>query len=365
VLLTEQYREDQALALLRAGAADYLQLPLCPARLTYLLDTLTLRARVGLGESGAGLEAEPHGTDPFHFVLAPELTELMEPILRVGAQDTTLLFTGETGTGKSRLARLIHDLSPRRDEPFQVVDCGALSASLIESEMFGHVKGAFTGAAHDRPGKFAAAGRGTLLLDEINSLPRELQGKLLRAVDERVFEPVGANELVQLQARLIVATNSPLDREVAEGRFRSDLYYRLNVIGFYLPPLRERPEAIAPLAYKFVAEFAARDGRPIRRLAPDTLRALRAYAWPGNIRELRNVIERAVALCPGTAIGLPDLPATLPPPRAPPRPGARHPPLPARARRPSHPRLGEEGGRDRADHGRPGAARQQPPAGRR
>jgi DNA-binding NtrC family response regulator len=340
VVVAERYQDDQAVAVLRAGATDYLKLPLGHSRLTYLLDTLTLRARVGLRQNGAGPEAErgANRQDPFHFVLAPEMAELMEQILRVGPQDTTLLFTGETGTGKTRLARLVHELSPRRDEPFLVIDCGALSPSLIESEMFGHVKGAFTGADRHRLGKFAAAGRGTLLLDEINSLPRELQGKLLRAVDEHVFEPVGANEPVPLQARLIAASNSPLDREVAEGRFRTDLYYRLNVVGFYLPPLRERPEAIVPLANKFVAELAARNGRPIHRIAPEALRALRAYNWPGNIRELRNVLERAVALCPGTEIQLPDLPGVLSPVRQPPaRAGVRStlPFLPARTGQPT------------------------------
>src|SRR5262249_44112966 len=199
-----------------------------------------------LGPKAAEAASPFTGSDPFHFVLAPEMVELMEQIRRVGPQDTTLLFTGETGTGKTRMARLIHELSPRRDEPFLVVDCGALSPTLIESEMFGHVKGAFTGAERDRAGKFAAVGGGTLLLDEINSLPRELQSKLLRAVDERVFEPVGSNTSLPLRARLITAANVPLDREVVEGRFRADLFYRLNVVGFYLAPLRERRAAVAP-----------------------------------------------------------------------------------------------------------------------
>jgi two-component system response regulator HydG len=237
--------------------------------------------------------------------------ELGRQIQCVTPQDTTLLFTGETGTGKTRLARLIHENSPRRDEPFLTVDCGALSANLIESEIFGHVRGAFTGADRDRPGKFTAAGKGTLLLDEINSLPPPVQGKLLRAVDERVFEPVGANDSQPLRARLIAVTNVPLDQEVAAGRFRSDLYYRLNVVGFHLPSLRERRTTIASLAHQFLALFTARNRPDVRNLHPEALRALEDYDWPGNVRELRNVIERAVALCPGPEVQLRDLPEAV------------------------------------------------------
>jgi DNA-binding NtrC family response regulator len=254
---------------------------------------------------------ETNEEDPFFDAFPPEMIALREQVRRVVPQDTTLLLTGETGTGKTRLARLIHELSPRRAEPFLVVDCGAVSPSLIESEMFGHVKGAFTGADRDRAGKFAAAGRGTLLLDEINSLPLPLQAKLLRAVDDRVFEPVGSERNHPLRARLIAATNAPLDAEVAAGRFRADLYFRINVVGFYLPPLRDRRASIAALANRFLAELAARNRPDVRGLSPEVLRALAEYNWPGNIRELRNVIERAVALCPGPDVELFDLPETV------------------------------------------------------
>jgi DNA-binding NtrC family response regulator len=245
------------------------------------------------------------------------MAQVREQLRRVAPQETTLLLTGETGTGKTRLARLVHELSSRRAEPFLVIDCGAISANLIESEMFGHVKGAFTGADRDRPGKFAAAGRGTLLLDEINSLPLALQCRLLRAVEDRVFEPVGGNVPQPLRARLIVASNAPLDQEVAAGRFRADLYYRLNVVGFYLPPLRDRRAVIAGLAEKFLGEFAARNRPDVRGLTPAAAAALRAYAWPGNIRELRNVLERAVALCPGPDVEVTDLPEKVRLPAAP------------------------------------------------
>jgi two-component system, NtrC family, response regulator HydG len=238
----------------------------------------------------------------------------------VVAQDTTVLLTGETGTGKTLLARRIHDLSTHRAEPFLVVDCGSLTPSLIESEMFGHAKGAFTGADRDRPGKLAAAGRGTLLLDEVNSLPLALQCKLLRAVEERVFEPVGSNAGLPLRARLIAASNAPLEQEVAAGRFRPDLYYRLNVVAFHLPALRTRRDVITSLAITFLAEYAVRNHRDIEAIAPEALQALQGHDWPGNVRELRNVIERAVALSAGPVIQVADLPDTFRPRRYAPPP---------------------------------------------
>jgi len=265
------------------------------------------------GSPGAqgGLPEPVRGWDSlevFFETFGPRFQELGEQLMRVVPQDTTLLLTGETGTGKTCLARLIHKLSPRRDEPFLIVDCGALSESLIESELFGHVKGAFTGADHDRPGKLAAAGKGTLLLDEINALPLSLQGKLLRAVDEHAFEPVGANKVQFLIARLVAASSTWLEAEAAAGRFRADLFYRLNIVSFHLPPLRERRAAVAPLARKFLAEFAARNRPDLRGLAPEVVCALEDYSWPGNLRELRNVVERAAALGRGPEVQLADLP---------------------------------------------------------
>ena len=270
-------------------------------------NTEAVRAQTDTGGTTRRLVAPslppPEEEDP-----DPALAELMAQVHRVAPQDTTLLLAGETGTGKTRLARLVHELSPRRAAPFLVVDCGALSASLVESELFGHAKGAFTGADRDRPGKLAAAAGGTLLLDEVNSLPLPLQAKLLRAVDERVFEPVGCDRPQPVRARLVAATNAPLEPEVAAGRFRADLYYRLNVVGFHLPPLRERPEAVAPLAGRFLREFASRNRPDVTGLTAEALAALCTYRWPGNVRELRNVLERAVALCRGPVVGLRDLP---------------------------------------------------------
>ncbi|MFL5245753.1 MAG: sigma-54 dependent transcriptional regulator [Gemmataceae bacterium] len=313
IVLADDHHPEEALRILRQGAADYLSRPLDLGRLSYLVDTLTVRMRFTKKAESRSLELirREGQEEPFFYLDSAAMGDLMQQVHRVAPQETFLLLGGETGTGKTRLARLIHELSPRRHHPFLVVNCGALADSLIESELFGHVRGAFTGADRDRIGKFAAAGQGTLLLDEIDALPLPLQAKFLRAVEERVFEPVGSNKLLPLRARLISASNKSLEKEVEAGRFRSDLYYRLNVVSFYLPPLRERTAIIAHLAEHFIAAFAARNRRPVRGITEEALEALELFDWPGNIRELRNAIERAVALCPGHKIGLADLPQAI------------------------------------------------------
>jgi two-component system response regulator HydG len=313
IVLSEHDDPEQELALFRLGVTDYFSRPLDLHRLERAIDSHTADGRVALTlEPAAELPVESLGDgDPFLYAPGADMGRLMEQVRRIAPLTATVLLGGETGTGKTRLARLIHELSPRRAEPLLTVNCGSLSGSLVESEMFGHVRGAFTGADRDRTGKLAEAGRGTLLLDDIDALPLGLQGKLLRVVDERVFEPVGTNRAQPLEARLIVASNRPLDEEVSAGRFRSDLFFRLNVVGFYLPPLRDRAALVPHLARKFVTDFATAAGRPTPQIAPEVFDAFEAHTWPGNVRELRNVIERAVALCLDDRIGLDDLPHGL------------------------------------------------------
>jgi DNA-binding NtrC family response regulator len=257
--------------------------------------------------------AQPHDAfDPITAtLLGSDLTDQLDRIRRVAGQPTTILLTGETGSGKNMMAKFIHSASPRRGEPYLVVDCGALTGQLIESEMYGHVRGAFTGADRDRQGKFAAAGVGTLVLDEINSLPLPLQAKLLRAVEERVFEPVGSNKTERLRARLIAVSNVPLEDEVRRERFRSDLFYRLNVVEFRIPPLRERPGAVIPLAHQLLRTSATAACQGVTAISPGALEAMANYQWPGNVRELRNVIEGAAALAHGPVIQSADLPESI------------------------------------------------------
>src|SRR5262245_5722531 len=313
IVISDHANPEQALALTRLGVAQFLSRPLDLGRLAYLIDILTIEARYALRPRPSPVPepAEVLGLgdrSPFLFVPNTQMGRMVEQIKRIAPCETSVMIGGETGTGKTHLAGVIHRLSLRRDEPFLTINCGALAANLIESEMFGHVRGAFTGADAERTGKFAAVGRGTLFLDEVDSLPPELQAKLLRVVEERAFEPVGSNKTLRLRARWSLASNRPLEREVAAGRFRADLFYRFNVVAFEIPPLRERLPLIPALARSLLAEFAARIGRRIDAIAPAAMQVLLAHSWPGNIRELRSVIERAVALCPGHVVGLDDLP---------------------------------------------------------
>jgi len=236
---------------------------------------------------------------------SPRFRELLDRIRLVAGTSATVLITGETGTGKELVARAIHNLSPRRDRPLVKVNCAAISAGLVESELFGHVKGAFTGAAERRVGRFEHANGGTLFLDEITELPLESQSKILRVLQEQEFEPVGSNRTMKVDLRILAASNRNLAEAVREGRFRMDLYYRLLVIPVEVPPLRERREDIPALAAHFVRVLARQFGRRVHRIPEATMRQLMAYDWPGNIRELENLLARAVVLSPGEILDAP------------------------------------------------------------
>ena len=238
-----------------------------------------------------------HGISRNFETSTPQLRRMLIELEVAAQHDVTVLLIGETGSGKTFLANLIHEVSPRRNDAFLHVACGALPSELIESELFGHVKGAFTSAHADKEGKFLAAGRGTILLDEIDVLGPEQQVKILRAIETGEFEPVGSNKTYKSQARLVVASNLDLKPLVEKGRFRPDLYYRLNMLKFELAPLRDRKPDIGPLARKFVAQSSAKHSIKIERIDESLFAALYAYPWPGNVRELENVIQRAVIYC--------------------------------------------------------------------
>lgn len=251
------------------------------------------------------------GQSVFVATRTPAMYALLEDLRVAARHDVVTLLSGETGSGKTHVARLIHELSLRGKERFCTVACGALPAELIESELFGYAKGAFTGADRDKEGKFAAAGRGTLLLDEIDVLPLEQQTRLLRVIETGEYEPVGSNVTQHSQARLIVASNCDLDTLSHAGSFRRDLFFRLNVLRLELPPLRQRLADLPLLAQHFAAEHSAEHGIPLVGMAPEFLQALACYPWPGNVRELENVIRRAVLYCRDGVLRAGDLPSAI------------------------------------------------------
>ena len=307
VLITAQGDERTAVQALKLGAYDYLPKP---------FDNEEIRATVRHAHEVLSLRAENRRlrrelAGEFHGMVGDStaIRAVAETIRRAGPTAATVLITGESGTGKELAARALHAESPRADRPFVALNCSALPADLVESELFGHVRGAFTGADRDRTGVFEAAHGGTLFLDEVGDLAASAQAKLLRSVEEGRVTPVGTTTSRVVDARLLAATNQPLEDMAARGEFRGDLLYRLQVVTLRLPALRERRSDIPAIAVHFIADLASRHDRPVRSLSPAARRALVAYDWPGNVRELRNVLERAVVLAEGDAIDVPDLPA--------------------------------------------------------
>jgi formate hydrogenlyase transcriptional activator len=265
---------------------------------------LAERERNRLQQQNLYLQEELKSEYNFEEIIgsSPALHGALSKVRQVAPTDSTVLILGETGTGKELIARAIHNISKRRDKPLIKVNCSALPTGLIESELFGHEKGAFTGATEKRLGRFALADGGTIFLDEIGDIPSAVQVRLLRVLQEHEFEPVGSSKTLKVDVRVIAATNRDLERAVADGSFRADLFYRLNVFPLRVPPLRDRREDIPTLAHYFLEKYATKIGRHVDAVAGDTMQRLLAYPWPGNIRELENVIERAVILSPGPAL---------------------------------------------------------------
>jgi DNA-binding NtrC family response regulator len=311
VMLTGYGTVETAVEALRHGAVDYLTKPAAEGELslslqravrhhTLIAENFNLKRRLESRHSLAAIA----GNDA-------RMSIVFDVVRSVAPAKTTVLMCGESGTGKSLIAHAIHDLSPRRARPFVELSCGSIPETLLESELFGHVKGAFTGAHADKIGRFKAAEGGTIFLDEINSASPAMQLKLLRVLQERKFEPVGSSQTIDADVRVVLASNQPLERLVADGHFRQDLYYRINVVKIELPPLRDRPADIMILAHRFLARFSAEAAKQVVAFAPEVEAALRSYAFPGNVRELQNLVERGVVLAKGQTITLDEMPGHL------------------------------------------------------
>ena len=311
LMMTAYAGVESAVAAMRAGAENYLVKPLdVNAVLIYLnkalerrhleRDAASLRERVKERFKLSGMVGD-----------APELQAVFEMVKKAAPTKATVLILGESGTGKELIAQALHEESPRRDKPFIKVNCAALTETLLESELFGHERGSFTGAVGRREGRFELADGGTLFLDEIGDVPASTQVKLLRVLQQREFERVGGTETLKVDVRVIAATNRDLEAEVAAGRFRDELYYRLNVVTVVMPPLRRRKGDIPALVSHFIEKYVKTYNKTVRMLGPGTLNALLAHDWPGNVRELENAIERAIVLCANGELTLNDLPPSL------------------------------------------------------
>ena len=309
LVMTAYGSTEAAVAAMKLGAEDYLIKPFDVDELKIVVRNALDKRR--LEEENVLLRAEVsarHGLNRIVGVSRP-MAKVYEIVRAVAATGSTILLQGESGTGKELVARAIHQLSPRRDAPFVSINCAALPEALLESELFGHMRGAFTDAHQTKKGLFEAAHKGTLLLDEVGEMPPTMQAKALRVLQDKRVRRVGANDEIEVDVRVVAATNRSLAEMVREGRFREDLFYRLNVIPIVLPPLRDRRDDIPLLAQHFLDKFRQETGKPITGIAKDTMECLLRHPWPGNVRELENVMERAVALEPGPEIrpqGLPE-----------------------------------------------------------
>ena len=307
IMITAYATVEMSIQALRQGAYDMLTKPFEPEELLYRVKNALSHHE--LAEENRELKEELSGKFQFDNIIgsSPAIQDLLERVAKVAVRDTSVLITGESGTGKELIAQAIHHNSPRRNHKFVALNCGGMPENILESELFGYRKGAFTGATENRKGLLETADGGTLFLDEVGNLPMNMQKTLLRFLQEREFRRLGDTTPTKVDVRLISATNSDLKTGVAEGTFREDLFYRFNVINLHLPPLRERPEDIPLLVGHFIRQQNAIFGTSFKGLTPEALEAARSYEWPGNIRQLRNVIEAAMTISSGTYIGLPEL----------------------------------------------------------
>jgi len=311
VIVTGQSTVESAVEAMKQGAADYLSKPFSPNQLKMVLQKVWERSALIRENVQLRQELEVHRGFEGMIGDSRPMARVFSLIKRVAPTEGTVLVIGESGTGKEMVARAIHRLSRRKDHPLLACDCGALVTSLLESELFGHVKGSFTGAIATKQGLFEAADKGTLFLDEVSSLSMETQGKLLRVLETRRVKKVGDTAEHEMDIRLVAATNRDLADMVAEGDFREDLYYRLNVIPMYLPPLRERTGDIPKLAMAFLERFCRKNDVPVKGFSAEAMAQMESYRWPGNVRELRNIVERIAILCDSDHIGLRHLPAEI------------------------------------------------------
>jgi DNA-binding NtrC family response regulator len=311
ILITGNASAETAVEAMKEGAFDYITKPLNFEKLKILVAKALEKSR--LVAENLYLRQQLRGKYKFDRIIgnSPAMQQVFSRMEKIVHTDSTILILGESGTGKELVAKAIHFNGPRREKPFIAINCGAIPADLLESELFGHARGSFTGAVADKPGKFEAANGGTIFLDEIGTMPMHLQMKLLRVLQEHEVERVGTSKKIKLNVRVISATNANIEDEVKRGAFREDLYYRLNVIPILLPPLRERREDIALLARHFLLKSCKEMNRPLMSISPAAMQALEAYDWPGNVREMENVIERSVALTDGEIIEKSDLPAGI------------------------------------------------------